>query len=135
MSDLPPLHMPDPAAAPGDFYVESACCTACGVPQVVAPDLIGWTKDEYLHCCWLKQPSTPSELEQAFAIFEAQELGCHRYAGADPEIQKRIGRENCDHPLPSIAHSVGAVIEAPIQVGFSVWSRTARWFRKLRRDP
>jgi hypothetical protein len=29
----------------GDFYVEDGCCAACGVPQAVAPDLVGWRED------------------------------------------------------------------------------------------
>jgi hypothetical protein len=66
------------------------------VPIAAAPDLIGWTDARELHCYWKKQPETAYELNQAFKIFEGQELGCHRYAGNDPEIQKRVGYENCD---------------------------------------
>ncbi|GAA3752296.1 hypothetical protein GCM10022270_08760 [Terriglobus aquaticus] len=51
----------------------------------------------------MKQPETHEELRQAFLIFDGQELGCHRYAGADPEIQARLGPQNCDHPLASLA--------------------------------
>jgi hypothetical protein len=98
--DRQPLHSPEPTSAPGDFYVEDKCCASCGVPQVAAPDLVEWVNDrEFLHCRWKKQPSTPEELKQAFAIFDGQELGCHRYAGIDPEVQERIGIENCDYPL------------------------------------
>jgi hypothetical protein len=35
-------------------------------------------------------------MQRAFAIFDGQEVACHRYAGHDPEIQKRVGVENCD---------------------------------------
>jgi Trk K+ transport system NAD-binding subunit len=72
------------------------------MPQTVAPDLVGWVNDddkERRHCRWKKQPITEDELERAFAVFEAQELGCHRYAGSDPAIQQRIGFENCDFPV------------------------------------
>jgi hypothetical protein len=54
------------------------------------------------HCYWKKQPETHDEMRQAIKIFDAQELGCHRYAGVDPEIQARVGRENCDRPLPRV---------------------------------
>jgi hypothetical protein len=100
--DQKPKLIPEPTSVPGDFYVENQCCVFCGVPLVVAPDLVEWTDDTKTHCRWKKQPSTDGELQQAFAIFDAQELGCHRYAGRDPAIQRRIGAENCDHPLPSV---------------------------------
>lgn len=88
---------PESQSAPGDFYVDSSCCASCGVPQVVAPDLVGWTDPQKPSgCYWKKQPENPHELNQAFAIFDHQELGCHRYAGTDPGIQERIGKEHCD---------------------------------------
>lgn len=87
----------EPKSALGDFYVEPNCCTSCGVPQAVAPDLIGWTEEPFVSCYWKKQPETPGELEQAFKIFDGQELGCHHYAGHDPAIQRRVGYESSDH--------------------------------------
>jgi len=92
---------PHPKSAPGDFYVEEGKCLACGVPHVVAPDLIGWTDEKTRHCFWKKQPETPKELERAIAVLEAQELECHRYAGADPAILSRVLSSYCDYPLPS----------------------------------
>jgi hypothetical protein len=26
----------------GDFYLQQGCCVSCGVPQAVAPALVGW---------------------------------------------------------------------------------------------
>jgi hypothetical protein len=80
--------------------VENECCVGCGVPQVVAPDLVGWNNDKNPSCYWKKQPETPDEMRQAFAIFDGQEVGCHRYAGHDPAILARVGSENCDYPPP-----------------------------------
>ena len=80
---------PRPKSAPGDFYVVKGECLACGVPQVVAPDLVGWTGEKIPHCCWKKQPETQEELERAIAVLETQELECHRYAGTDPAILRR----------------------------------------------
>ncbi len=97
----------DPTPAVGDFYVENACCTRCGVPELVAPDLIGIRGDG--HCFWKKQPVTPDEMQQTFAIFDGQELGCHRYAGINPEIQKRIGFEQCDTPVNGATQNVSVV--------------------------
>jgi len=89
---------PQLQSAPGDFYVENECCVGCGVPQVVAPDLVGWREESVPHCYWKKQPETADEVRQALAIFDSQEAGCHRYAGSDPAIQASVGAENCDHP-------------------------------------
>ena len=92
-----------PQSAPGDFYVVKDECVSCGAPHVVAPDLIGWgTGTEYLHCIWKKQPETPEELQQAFAAFDASDLGCYRYAGSDPAIMNRIGSNYCDQGLISL---------------------------------
>ncbi len=75
-------------------------CVSCGAPHAVAPDLIGWTDLEMGHCIWKKQPETPEELEQAFSVFDASCVGCHRYAGTDPAIHERIGPEYCDNAPP-----------------------------------
>jgi hypothetical protein len=92
----------EPQSVPGDFYVEKNMCLACGIPHVVAPDLVGWVDDaERTHCYWKKQPETEQEMQQAFAIFDAQEAGCHRYAGHDQAIQERVGWGNCDYPTVS----------------------------------
>ena len=90
---------PHADSVPGDFYVENACCTLCGVPQMVAPNLIGVSEEKYgRHCFWKKQPESTEELKQAFMVLDQQELGCHRYAGDDPAILAHISPENCDRP-------------------------------------
>jgi len=96
-----PKFTPHPKSAPGDFYVESGYCLGCGVPHVVAPDLVSWTDEKVPHCFWKKQPETPEELERAVAVLEAQELGCHRYAGTDPAILNRVTPAYCDYPMHS----------------------------------
>lgn len=103
-----PKFTPHPRSAPGDFYVEKGQCLACGVPHVVAPDLVGWTDEKVSHCYWKKQPESPAELERAIAVLEAQELGCHRYAGTDPAILNRLSSADCDYPTRS-----GSVTEKP----------------------
>jgi hypothetical protein len=85
-----------PLNVPGDFYVENGYCMACGVPESIAPDLIGRTEEEVWHCYWKKQPKTDEEIKQAIDILHSQELGCHRYAGRDSKILKRLPRECCD---------------------------------------
>jgi hypothetical protein len=85
-----------------DFYVQDACCTSCGVPQAIAPDLVGWTNENQTQCYWLKQPQTADELDRAIKIFHTQELGCHRYGGKDPAILRRLPAEDCDHLRPDL---------------------------------
>jgi hypothetical protein len=96
-----PKFTPHPKSAPGGFYVEKGQCLACGVPHVVAPDLVGWTDEMFPHCYWKKQPETAADLERAIGVLEAQELGCHRYAGTDPAILDRLTSGYCDYPKPS----------------------------------
>jgi hypothetical protein len=107
-----PRFTPHPKSVPGDFYVEKGQCMACGVPHVVAPDLVGWTGEGKMqHCFWKKQPETKAELERAISVLEAQELECHRYAGTDPAILDRVLSTCCDYPtqLPSALHDRGAI--------------------------
>ena len=135
-------YKPDSAFVPGDFYVEDKCCTLCGVPQMVAPDLIGKSDTGYGNCYWKKQPETPAEMEQAFAIFEVQELGCHRYAGTDEVVQLRIGLEHCDLTLPHTDSRVrrwGPIWSLEFdqtrndatEASGSVWDRLRRWMKSL----
>jgi len=81
----------------GDFYVQDSCCTSCGVPQAIAPDLVGWTNENVPQCYWIKQRQTADELDRAINIFHAQELGCHRYSGNDQAILQRLPAEDRDY--------------------------------------
>jgi hypothetical protein len=94
-----PKFEPHPQTAPGDFYVENGQCLACGIPHAIAPDLMGWADQQSLHCIWKKQPKTQAEIERAIAVLDAQELGCHRYAGTDPAILERVLSSYCDYPV------------------------------------
>ena len=87
-----------------DFYVEEKCCVSCGVPQSIAPELVGWKKEaELLWCYWIRQPKTPEEVDLAIKILHTQEIGCHRYVGEDPAMLKRLPAEQCDHLHPETA--------------------------------
>ena len=65
----------------GDFYVEANCCTLCGVPEAIAPDLFA-TSDRG-HCYVKKQPETADEFDRMTKVFATQDLGCIRYRGTD----------------------------------------------------
>jgi hypothetical protein len=97
---LPVRPIRDVRGVPGDFYAEQDCCLRCGVPQHVAPDLVGWSESGVGDCVWKKQPATPQEFEQAIKVLQVQELTCHRYAGNDPAILGRLDRELCDELTP-----------------------------------
>ena len=123
-----------PQSAPGDFYVVNGECITCGAPHVVAPDLIGWADAEFSHCIWKKQPETPKELKQAFAAFDASDIGCYRYAGTDGSIMEKIGAEYCDHAPPVVP-----TIYPPTEFGLRLldhpgpFRRIAQsWFRAFR---
>ncbi len=99
IADTPKSHA---QSATGEFYVQAQCCTSCGVPQAVAPDLVGWTKETHPQCYWIKQPQTSDELDRAIKIIHSQELGCHRYSGTDQAIHRRLPAEDCDHLRPDL---------------------------------
>lgn len=76
-----------PKNAPGDFYVETGCCTLCGVPWTEAPDHFAVDDRQ----CYVKrQPTNDAEVGKMIAAMEVQELGCIRYKGRDRAIVEAI---------------------------------------------
>jgi|GEM_PF-513315 len=99
------LPAPEPPArhplnAPGPFYVEKGCCTACDVPRLTAPDLFKYDDDQHCYVC--RQPASADEMSQMVRTFVEQEFGCIRYGGSDPAIVQRIAENGdadfCDSP-------------------------------------
>ncbi|MCH9680602.1 MAG: ferredoxin [Deltaproteobacteria bacterium] len=108
---------PHPNNAPGPFYVTNGCCTACGVPESIAPEL--FAADDDGHCFVKRQPATSAESDSMLRVLRTQELGCIRYAGSDADVRRRLGEAGesavCDHPLvPAVSPvaRVRAVIRA-----------------------
>lgn len=65
----------DPRNVPGDFYVEKDCCTLCGVPWHIAPELFSYDDNG----CWVaRQPVTEDERRKMLRVIDTQELGCVR---------------------------------------------------------
>lgn len=97
VSDAAPIH---PKNAPGPFYVVNGCCTACGVPTAIAPDLFEFDSTD--HCYVKRQPNSNAEIEKALHVIRAQELDCVRYRGTDGVILRRLAEageaHHCDHP-------------------------------------
>ena len=89
---------PHPQSATGPFYVQDGCCTACGVPEAIAPDLFAWDAND--HCFVKRQPVTPAETDRALQVVAHAELSCIRYRGLDPEVLARFAElgqpELCD---------------------------------------
>jgi hypothetical protein len=136
-----PKFKPHPQSAPGDFYVENGQCLACGVPHVVAPDLVGWADEKLPHCIWRKQPQTRDEYERAVKVLEGQELDCHRYAGNDPAILRRLSRNCCDYPeveesgtdIADLKTPMFALLDQPKRLGMA-WRKLMKMARFLNRQ-
>ncbi len=100
MSDTFTRH---PKNAPGPFYVEEGCCTACMAPHAEAPDLMGFDAEQG-HCYIRQQPRGKAETYSAIRALWSSEFGCLRYAGDDPDILRRLVEAglayNCDQSLP-----------------------------------
>ena len=123
---------PKAASGQGDFYVQERCCTACGVPQLIAPELVGWTEKELPSCYWIRQPETADEVDRAIKIIQAQELGCHRYAGNDPAILERLAREDCDFLCPEMALRHGVAFgPSQVEVKFSLSASREGVFKRV----
>ncbi len=113
---------PKATAARGDFYVQESCCLSSGVPQSIAPDLVGWTEEEFPSCYWIRQPENADEVDRAIKIIHEQELGCHRYGGNDPAVLERLPREDCDFLCPEMALRHGPTFgpsEVPVEFSLS----------------
>jgi hypothetical protein len=64
-----------PQNAPGEFHVEKDCCTLCGVPWHIAPELFAYDDSG----CWVvRQPTNGDERGKMLKVIETQELDCIR---------------------------------------------------------
>ncbi|MFN2596277.1 MAG: hypothetical protein ABR563_03725 [Pyrinomonadaceae bacterium] len=83
-----------PLNAEGDFYVEKDICLTCMVPELEAPELMGFDKQAG-HCYFRRQPATPEELEHAISAVYHSEVQGLRYAGNDEYVLKRLAERGC----------------------------------------
>ena len=66
------------------FFVEADLCIACCLPEVEAPDLMGY--DEENESCYFKrQPVTRDETKRAFHAISVSCCGAVQYDGASPK--------------------------------------------------
>jgi hypothetical protein len=108
----------------GPYYVEDGCCTSCGVPHAIAPDLFSEVVED--HCYVRRQPETDAETDSMLRVIATQELGCIRYGGSDAEILRRLVEggegDQCDLPAPR-----GVVPIRRDHVTFAVQPRAMPW--------
>jgi len=86
---------------PGPFYTTGECLS-CGAPEDMAPDLLAQLDDENYETYFVKQPTTPEEIERACRAIEVCCVDALRYSGNDPSIIERLGNNPncCDCLLP-----------------------------------
>jgi hypothetical protein len=133
-----------PANVPGDFYVENGCCTLCGVPQAIAPNLFSTPEQSSMagHCYVRRQPANENELNQILDTIAGAELQCIRYAGTEHSIQSRIVATGdsavCDNllddlklPSPYLQAERGPSSDSEMFVGFRRPGLTERLKEKL----
>ena len=86
-------------SATSEIYVDAQCCTSCGIPWSVAPDLF---EERGRACAVRRQPRTVPELRRALRVFLNQDLSCVRYRGTDRRVVAlltKVGcRAHCDEP-------------------------------------
>jgi len=86
--------IPHKLNAPGDFYVEDGCCTACDLPSAEAPgffeyevtDNEHWPGRTASHCYFCKQPQNEAEVKLVLNAMMVQEIDCIRYKGKDDTV-------------------------------------------------
>ena len=125
MSDAAPIH---PKNAAGPFYVLNGCCTACGVPTALAPELFAF--DSNHHCYVKRQPNSDAEMEKALHVIRGQELDCVRYRGTDGAILRRLAEageaHHCDHPTAGVGLVLRNVVTFVISDSHHVSSNASR---------
>ena len=95
---------PHPLNVEGPFYVQDGCCTACGVPESIAPEHFAWDGEN--QCFVRLQPRTEVEVGRVLSAMQSAEMQCIRYRGTDLEVMRRIADmgepELCDLAPPEL---------------------------------
>jgi hypothetical protein len=103
--------------APGDFYTTGQCM-ACNAPEDEAPDLLAHLGGDNYDTYFIRQPSTPEEIERACRAVTVCCVKAVRYGGTDPDVIRRLGNRltHSDNVLP------GGPVRFPGENGYS-WRR------------
>ena len=100
--------------APGDFYVEDGCCTACDLPFEEAPEHF---KYEETSCYICKQPRTDEEVVKIISAMEVQDLDCIQYKGSDKAIIENLKQRNLGGCISSGSQVFMAKLKSKLGVG------------------
>ena len=102
---------------PGPFYTTGECL-ACDAPEQEAADLLAPLRGDNCDTYFVRQPTTPAEVERACRALEVCCVAALRYGGKDPNIIRRLGNdpEYCDQLLP------GGPIPRPDWLAECLWS-------------
>jgi hypothetical protein len=93
------LRKRDPRNAPGPFYAVEKLCLSCGLPEGEAPDLLANLDATGGDTYFVKQPTTPEEVERACSALDVCCVKALRYGGNDQAIIERLQKwsaECCD---------------------------------------
>jgi hypothetical protein len=89
-----------PKNAPGPFYTlgyRASCrkwcgeCMSCEAPEAEAPDLLAPLGERNFDTYFVRQPTTPDEVERACRALEVCCVSALRYGGTDQAIIRRLG--------------------------------------------
>lgn len=84
-----------PLNVPGPFYTCGECL-ACDAPEAEAPELLAPLTDDNYTTYFVRQPSTPEEVERACNAIRVCCVGDLRYGGTDPGVIEQLGN-TADH--------------------------------------
>jgi len=88
----------------GDFYTEGyeldgewyGVCTACGLPEMEAPDLLAPLDESNSNTYFKKQARTEAEVQRAIAALEICCVDALRYGGKGKSILRQLDSSLCD---------------------------------------
>lgn len=86
-------HERTPLNIEGDFYVKKDMCLSCVVPELIAPELMGY--DSEIGCYFKKQPQNSEEIDHAVEAIWSSCIEALRYAGSDPDVLERMRNRGC----------------------------------------
>ena len=77
----------------------NADCLQCEAPEHEAPDLLAELNDDNMNTYFVRQPSTPDEIDRACSAVGVCCVWALRYGGCDRDIIRRLGNtpECCDY--------------------------------------
>ena len=96
-----------PKNAAGDFYTTgyeiegewSGECTACGLPEMEAAELLAPLTENNHDTYFVRQPVNAEEIEKAISALQICCVEALRYGGKNKDIIKRLDTSLCDYKI------------------------------------